>query len=156
VYRRRLALGPVQLDPEAAERMKRHGWPGNIRELENVIHHALLVCRNGRIMPPDLRLGEIQLASAPPSRESGDRWQALDAALRAIFEQGGDDLYHRVDHAVMRSAYAFCDRNQLQTARLLGISRNIVRARLIEAGEITSGRTGRDAPVETAAGLSSS
>ena len=31
----------------------------------------------------------------------------------------------------MRTAYRYCDRNQLQTARLLGISRNIVRARLI-------------------------
>lgn len=36
----------------------------------------------------------------------------------------------------MRTAYKYCQNNQLQTARLLGISRNIVRARLIQYGEL--------------------
>ena len=111
-----------------------------------MIHHALLVCRGGRVMPVDLRLGEMPAAGAPASRETGDRWQALDNAVRALFEEGGDDLHRRVEHAIMRSAYAFCDRNQLQTARLLGISRNVVRARLIEAGEIASGRSVPEMP----------
>jgi sigma-54-specific transcriptional regulator len=146
VYRQRLGLGEIHLDPEAAQRLERHGWPGNIRELENVIHHALLVCRGGRILPADLRLGEMSAAGAPPSSERRDRWRALDAAVRALFDQGGDNLYRDLEHAIMRSAYAFCDRNQLQTARLLGISRNIVRARLIEAGEIASGRNGGAPP----------
>ncbi|HEX4459701.1 MAG TPA: AAA family ATPase, partial [Polyangia bacterium] len=39
---------------------------------------------------------------------------------------------------LVRAAYRFAARNQRQTARLLGISRNIVRARLIELGEISS------------------
>jgi sigma-54-specific transcriptional regulator len=146
VYRQRLGLGAIHLDPEAAQRLERHGWPGNIRELENVIHHALLVCRGGRILPADLRLGEMSAAAATPSSDDRDRWRALDAAVRALFDQGGDNLYRDVEHAIMRSAYAFCDRNQLQTARLLGISRNIVRARLIEAGEIASGRNGGAPP----------
>jgi hypothetical protein len=37
---------------------------------------------------------------------------------------------------VMRTAYSYCDRNQLETARLLGISRNVVRARLIQYGDL--------------------
>jgi sigma-54 dependent transcriptional regulator len=37
---------------------------------------------------------------------------------------------------VIKAAYEFCHRNQLQTAKLLGISRNILRARLIEYGEL--------------------
>ncbi len=147
LYRHRLGLGEILLDPEAAQRLERHSWPGNIRELENVIHHALLVCRGGRITPADLRLGEAHGMVATPSSdgENRDRWQALDAAVRALFDEGGDDLHRRLEKAIMLSAFAFCDRNQLQTARLLGISRNIVRARLIEAGEITSGRSGREA-----------
>ena len=36
----------------------------------------------------------------------------------------------------MRAAYRYCHNNQLQTARLLGVSRNVVRARLIQFGEI--------------------
>ena len=37
----------------------------------------------------------------------------------------------------MRAAYHFCDRNQVQTAKLLGVSRNVVRARLMQYGDIT-------------------
>ena len=145
IYRQRLGLGETHLDPEAAQRLERHSWPGNIRELENVIHHALLVCRGGRIATADLRLGEAHSVSSPPVTQDQDRWHALDTAARALFEEGGDDLHRRIEHAIMRSAFGFCDRNQLQTARLLGISRNIVRARLIEAGEIPSGRSAREA-----------
>jgi sigma-54-specific transcriptional regulator len=151
IYRQRLGLGQVHLDPEAVQRLERHTWPGNIRELENVIHHALLVCRGGRVLPVDLRLGETHVGSAPASSATPnpDRWQALDDAVRALFEEGGDDLHRRIEHALMRSAFAFCDRNQLQTSRLLGISRNIVRARLMEAGEIAPGRNPREARAET-------
>jgi sigma-54-specific transcriptional regulator len=50
-------------------------------------------------------------------------------------------LHSLIEDAVIRTAYNFCHRNQVQTARLLGISRNIVRARLAQCGEITSSRS---------------
>ena len=60
------ALLPERLPPAPAARRGRcsirrpsgcsaHAWPGNIRELENAIHHALLVCRDGRMIAADLR-----------------------------------------------------------------------------------------------------
>jgi alkylation response protein AidB-like acyl-CoA dehydrogenase len=45
---------------------------------------------------------------------------------------------------VIRTAYEYCHRNQLETARLLGVSRNIVRARLLQCGELTGKRRKRD------------
>jgi aliphatic sulfonates family ABC transporter substrate-binding protein len=144
VYARRLGSGVVAFEPEAARALERHGWPGNIRELENVVHHALLVCRDGRITVADLRLGQPAPAAAPTRTAGQARWQALEDAVHGLFEAGGDDLHLRIEHAVFRAAYDYCDRNQLQTARLLGISRNVVRARLIEAGELTGGRSSRD------------
>jgi len=45
----------VRLSAEAEQQLlSGHSWPGNIRELENVIHHALLVCRGNVIRPEDL------------------------------------------------------------------------------------------------------
>src|SRR6266700_4223428 len=55
-YRHRLSIGDVALAPEAEARLLAHTWPGNIRELENVIHHALLICRNNRVTGDDLHL----------------------------------------------------------------------------------------------------
>jgi len=74
-------------------------------------------------------------SSAAPASAS----ERLHAALLGLFDEGGPALHARIDEVVMRAAYAYCDRNQLQTARLLGISRNIVRARLLAIGEIQGG-----------------
>jgi sulfonate transport system substrate-binding protein len=73
----------------------------------------------------------------------------LDEALLQCFEQGGPQLYERIEEAVMRSAYRYCENNQLQTARLLDISRNIVRARLIQFGEIPGSLRASRVPSET-------
>lgn len=66
--------------------------------------------------------------------------ELLEEALYQLFALGGQDLYERIDERLMTSAYRFCERNQLQTARLLGISRNIVRARLIAHGALIGAR----------------
>jgi sigma-54-specific transcriptional regulator len=140
LYRQRLGMGPVHLGSPAIERLLAHTWPGNIRELENVLHAALLVCRDGEIAPQDLRLGP-----GPVRRESAveqDPVAALERTLVALFEQNLPGLHGRVEATLMKAAYAYCHRNQLQTARLLGISRNIVRARLIQLGELAGSLRG--------------
>ncbi len=47
-------------------------------------------------------------------------------------------MYERIEETVVRAAFEFCHRNQVQAARLLGISRNVLRARLIRHGDITA------------------
>jgi sigma-54-specific transcriptional regulator len=134
---RRLGYAPAILSADAERKLLGHSWPGNIRELENAIHHALLVCRNGLVQPGDLQLVDMRLAAArqdalPLSARPAD----LEAALNALFEQDLPDLYEQIEARLFRSAYRYCHGNQLQTARLLGISRNIVRARLEKIGDL--------------------
>jgi sigma-54 dependent transcriptional regulator len=148
-------LRNIHLSPEAMETLIRgHSWPGNIRELENVIHQAILVRTGNLIRPEDLNLSSLRsrvnapaLAPTPPRGPA----EALKNALVDFFEQGGGDLYETIESYVMRTAYEYCHRNQLETARLLGISRNIVRARLLQCGELTGKRRTRDAPPAGAA-----
>jgi len=47
-------------------------------------------------------------------------------------------MFDRIEETVMRTAFEFCHRNQVQTAKLLGISRNIVRAHLIKSKDIAA------------------
>jgi sigma-54-specific transcriptional regulator len=129
LYRQRLQLGSVRISARAERELLEHSWPGNIRELDNVIHRALLVFHGDEITPHDLRLAPLR---ARPSQSE----DALAAALLELFERGGPSLYHRIEERLLRAAYHFCDRNQVQTAKLLGISRNIVRARLMQYGDI--------------------
>ncbi|RMR54190.1 Sigma-54-binding protein [Pseudomonas cichorii] len=56
IYSQRLNL-PVQLlSDEAQHALQSHSWPGNTRELENVIHFALLVSSGEEILPEHLNL----------------------------------------------------------------------------------------------------
>jgi sigma-54-specific transcriptional regulator len=64
----------------------------------------------------------------------------LHDSLLAVFEDGRPNLYAEIEIAITKTAYEFCHRNQVQTARLLGISRNIVRAKLMQCGELPNGR----------------
>lgn len=56
MYAERLELPLPAISEDAVSALQRHRWPGNTRELENVIHFALLVSRNGLITPDSLNL----------------------------------------------------------------------------------------------------
>src|SRR6188768_2016983 len=147
-YRQRLELGPTELGADAAERLLQHSWPGNIRELENAMHHALLLCHGAQITPEDLRLSALDSRVAQGARAVGSAGSAdadrtsFEQALLEVFDQELPNLFERIEHLVLKTAYHHCEHNQLQTARLLGISRNVVRARLIRFGEISGSLRG--------------
>ncbi|MEI9951613.1 MAG: sigma-54 dependent transcriptional regulator [Pseudomonadota bacterium] len=141
-YRQRLDLGPTELGADAAVRLLEHSWPGNIRELENAMHHALLLCHGTHITPEDLRLSAFDPKTAPSARGSDGERTSFEQALLELFDQELPNLFERIENLVLKTAYHYCSHNQLQTARLLGISRNVVRARLIRFGEIAGSMRG--------------
>src|SRR5476649_1246469 len=70
VYCTRLGLRPMALSRDAAAALRAYSWPGNIRELENVIHYALIVCAGSEIVRADLKL--VPLLPATGARASDD------------------------------------------------------------------------------------
>ena len=138
VYSQRLGCGPIQISSEAEHKLRTYSWPGNIRELENVIHHTLLICRNGVVQANDLRLSNLRLErqeeSTPIVDDSTDA--LLARAFQKLFEEQAGALHEKVEDALLRAAYRFSHYNQVHTAQLLGLSRNVIRARLIKIGEL--------------------
>lgn len=56
IYAKRLHMKEPELLPETLRQLGDYPWPGNIRELENLIHRALLVCDGGVLRPANLSL----------------------------------------------------------------------------------------------------
>ena len=145
IYNNRLQTKVPTLADETIKVLREYPWPGNIRELENVIHRALLVSDGIELRPRDLNLPAIQLVSgntASGAVNDGDFNAAvkqacnLDIALNEIIQQEPDNLYETVNRKLVLTAYAHCRQNQVQTARVLGISRNILRNLLKQFGVI--------------------
>lgn len=142
VYRQRLQTPKPLVLPETEHALLSYPWPGNIRELENVIHRALLVSNGKFLSPFDLNLPTIQVASQNEARlniqsadvdlepQSSGVPDKLDGALQKLFNDSPSDLYEYINRKVILQAFEFCNQNQVQTAKLLGISRNVLRAQL--------------------------
>ncbi|MFJ2387827.1 sigma-54 interaction domain-containing protein [Pseudomonas koreensis] len=137
-YSQRLGYGRVSISPGVEHKLRSYSWPGNIRELENVIHHTLLICRNGVIERDDLRLSNLRIERPDDQQSSADDSPEalLERAFQKLFEQQAGALHEKVEDALLRAAYRFCHYNQVHTAALLGLSRNVTRTRLIKIGEL--------------------
>jgi sigma-54-specific transcriptional regulator len=135
----------AELSDEAAAVLETYPWPGNIRELENVIHRAVLVSQNGLITVADLHLPEVagSVESEPEPLVTIPDATSEPAGLRAVLTQlyahDQPQLFERIQRTVITSAFEQCRRNQVQTANLLGISRNVLRTLLKRYGFITGG-----------------
>lgn len=136
-YTQRLGYGEVTLTADAERKLRNHAWPGNIRELENVIHHTLLICRDGVIRADDLRMSNMRIERQDESAATDDSAEALlERAFHKLFEEQAGALHEKVEDALLRAAYHFSHYNQVHTAKLLGLTRNVTRTRLIKIGEL--------------------
>jgi DNA-binding NtrC family response regulator len=87
-----LGRGEVELTPAAVTALQEYAWPGNIRELRNVLERALLLTDHARIEPHDL----VFEASAPAQAGAGTPGDTTLAELerkhilRILGEEGGN------------------------------------------------------------------
>ncbi|EOF4703238.1 aliphatic sulfonate ABC transporter substrate-binding protein [Klebsiella oxytoca] len=134
LYAHRLGRPVCRLAPETLARLMDYPWPGNIRELENTLHNAVLLSKEEVISPAQLRL--TTLSSALPAASDNE----LDDLIHHQLSLPGEPLWERVTGALIRGAMAHCDDNQSQAAALLGISRHTLRTQLANFGMIKGRR----------------
>jgi sigma-54 dependent transcriptional regulator len=132
----RIGIAAPTLDDDALRRLRTHLWPGNIRELENVIHHALLVNPKSHIGASDLRLA-VSIPAAPAGASKSATADSLDEAIDVLVRAGTQNLLEHIEERLYRLAYEHARGNQVQTARIVGLNRNVVHARLVQLGLLT-------------------
>jgi sigma-54-specific transcriptional regulator len=146
LYSATMKLDGVTLAPDAQLALLSYGWPGNIRELENVIHFALIGCSSSKIREADLRLNGVAHRAAlaepavphvPAAPVTIDTAEArLAALITSMLDAAQDNLFATVEQGLVQTAFERCHRNQARTAKALGLSRNVLRAHLKRFGLI--------------------
>src|SRR5262249_11515610 len=109
------------IHPEAMEKLLRHEWPGNLRELSHTVRTMTLFCNSSVILPEHV----VFPSDLNPDRASEtDSQESLLAGNHQEADVGNDlSLQHAIQRHV-RFVYDQANQNQRRAARLLGISRS--------------------------------
>lgn len=103
--------------PAALEIITAYHWPGNVRELRNAVQRAVILCKEGEILPSDL----------PPTVRPGIRTE--QSRPNALTVPIGAPL-HEIEQAVILETLKSCGGNKTRTATILGISPKTLHLKL--------------------------
>ena len=109
-----------RLAPDALELLRAHTYPGNIRELENILERAATLCEGDTIRAADLQMPEARDDLQHPRADAPG--------------QGLEDLLEDRERRAILRALAQTGGNRTAAARLLGISFRQMRYRLKKLG----------------------
>lgn len=127
---------------EALEVLQQYCWPGNVRELESVLKQSLLHA-TGAVLTANHLPEFVRTASQREATTSLDVFDTQGNLTRFVHERiddGSEDLYAeslaRMERALLALVLRHTDGNQLQAAKILGITRTRLRKKL-QALDIT-------------------
>ncbi len=127
----------LKLSEEAARVLEAYPWPGNVRELENTIQRASVLATADVLLPKDIPLGQVSMASEPIGSAVPD---SAEKAVEALFAAAAADSSIRllpwIEREFTLRAMDKTGNNQVRAAKLLGITRATLRKRLERNGAL--------------------
>ncbi len=119
-----MAGRPLKLSADAVKRLEQYDYPGNVRELENILERALTLCDGAEITAADLQLSAG--FEAPAERAA--------PAASIDGEESLEEYLARVEEVAIRDALKRANNNKTAAAKLLGITFRALRYKLDKLG----------------------
>ncbi|WP_342380900.1 sigma 54-interacting transcriptional regulator [Myxococcus stipitatus] len=112
----------VRFTASALDRLQGHGWPGNIRELRNVVHRALLMRKGPSIDASDLTFDQEM------NKETGIAVPELPPGMTL------EQMLEKLERQIVEAALRRFNNNRERVARELGVARSTLFKRLKDWG----------------------
>jgi len=122
----RLGKTGIALSEEAVAALERYSWPGNIRELINIIERAVLLNTSGTITPADLPIEKEE-------RETTVNVEEAEGTIRVDIPPQGVSL-EEVEKGLILATLARTEGNVTRAAGLLGVGRGTLRYKMKKYG----------------------
>lgn len=136
-FGRELGKPVSEVAPEAATLLRSYQWPGNVRELQSVLKQSVLRMSGSALLPdflPDALRGE-PTGAAPAGAEGAFDWDVfVNGRVAANSENLYAEALERMEREVLVRVLKRTDGNQLQAARILGITRGSLRNKIRALG----------------------
>jgi Nif-specific regulatory protein len=137
-FQKENGLGSLRFSPESLRALLRHRWPGNVREIENTVERAVVLCDGESIEVRHLPSLCQELPPPPTDTSGGPKSlaeaveQHLDGRFGEAPENGKlwDSVTKIVEGTLLRRALDRAQGVRLKAAEILGIHRNTLRKKL--------------------------
>jgi DNA-binding NtrC family response regulator len=136
VYAQQSGARPFQLDRKSLELWSQYGFPGNVRELRNIVIR-LTTKYAGQTVNSEQLLAEFDWEDATPAQSepaaAGDFRSSMESAKKLLQTQKRfslDDALREMERSYVEAALDITHGNLSQAARLLGIHRTTLYSRM--------------------------
>jgi nitrogen regulation protein NR(I) len=134
-FNRELKKGIAGIIPAAMEKITSYGWPGNVRQLENILKRAMVLCQGEWILEDQLFF-EKGREKRETAEELGKK--PIEDLLDILFEElskvsGASqdlDMVSTMERGLILRALQKTKGNQVQAAQVLGINRSTLRGKM--------------------------
>jgi two-component system, NtrC family, response regulator PilR len=117
-------VDPITLDTSATTCLKQYSFPGNVRELENILERAFVLCENNTITAEDLQL---PIHASPASHE-------VNASVSLSQVESLEDYLEEAERNLIMQALDETNGNKTAAAKRLGMTFRSLRYRLKKLG----------------------
>jgi nitrogen regulation protein NR(I) len=134
-FNRELKKGIVGITPTAMKKITSYGWPGNVRQLENVLKRGMVLCQGEWILEDHLLLekgwGRRETEEVLSKRPVEDLLDVLFEELsKGSVASQNLDMISILERGLILRALQKTKGNQVQAAQLLGINRSTLRSKM--------------------------